>query len=278
MSNTSSISKSKITSLAIGGFDGIHKAHQELIKRLDKNGALMIVSKYGSNLTPKEYRCRFVGLECFFYDLGKIKEFDCKEFADFLKEEFPLLKKIVVGYDFRYGKDRSCSPKDLEKYFKVEVVKEYKLEGVSVHSGVIRELLKNGDIKKANKLLGRFYSIEGKVVCGQGIGGKELVPTLNVVVKDFLLPKEGVYATKTKIDEKLYNSVTFIGIRETTDGEFSVETHILDGHIECKSEILEILFVDRIRDNKRFGSLEELKEAIKNDIKRAKEILDEYKA
>ncbi len=276
MSNTSSISKSKITSLAIGGFDGIHKAHQELIKRLDENGTLMIVSKYGSNLTPKEYRCRFVDRSCFFYDLEKIKDFNCKEFADFLKEEFPALKKIVVGYDFRYGKDRSCSPQDLKKYFRVEVVNEYKLEGVSVHSGVIRELLKNGDIKKANKLLCRFYSIEGKVVHGQGIGGKELIPTLNVVVKDFLLPKNGVYATKTKVDEKLYNSVTFIGIRETTDGEFSVETHILDRYIECKSETLEILFVDRIRDNQKFSSLDELRTAIEKDIKRAKEILDEY--
>ncbi len=279
MSNTSSISKSKITSLAIGGFDGIHKAHQELIKRLDKNGALFVVDRYNSaTLTPGRYRCAYTRKPCFFYKLEKIKSLGCEEFGFFLQKEFSSLKKIVVGYDFRYGKDRSCTPNSLERFFKVEIVKEVIQNGISVHSRTIREFLKNGDVKSAFLLLGRFYEIYGRVICGQGLGQKELVPTINLKVEDFLLPKNGVYATKTAINNRFYNSVTFIGHRVSTDGSFAVETHVLDRHIHCKEEKVGVEFIQRIRDNKKFNSLKELKIEIKNDIKRAKEILDEYKA
>ncbi len=272
MKSTSTISKDSITSLTIGGFDGIHLAHRELIKKAQ---ALMIVSKYNSNLTPKEYRCKFVKKPCFFYELEKIKKFDCDEFAKFLKNEFPSLKKVVVGYDFRYGYKRACGIDDLKSYFEVEVVDEILLDGISVHSGVIRKFISKGEIEKADKLLGRAYSIEGRVIKGQGIGKNELVPTINVSVCDFLLPQNGVYATKCRINKKVYNSVTFIGIRESTDGCFSIEIHIIDKEIKSVGKNVEIFFYKRIRDNKKFNSLKELKEQIKKDIKMAKEILNE---
>lgn len=274
MKSTSSISKDKITSLAIGGFDGIHLAHRELIKRAE---ALMIVSKYNSNLTPKEYRCKFVNKPCFFYELEKIKKFDCDKFAEFLKSEFPNLKRVIVGYDFRYGYNRSCSIENLKLHFEVEVVDEVLLEGISVHSGVIRRLISSGEIEKADKLLGRAYSIEGSVIKGQGIGKSELVPTINLLVCDFLLPQNGVYATKCNIKGKLYNSVTFVGIRQSTDGCFSIETHIIDEEIKNVDKKVEIFFYKKIRDNKKFNSLKELKKQIKEDIKMANEVLNEYR-
>jgi len=208
MLNTSTISKDSIKSIAIGGFDGIHLAHQELIKKAE---ALMIVSKYNSNLTPRDYRCKFAKKPCFFYDLDKIKKLGCKEFSLFLKNEFENLKKIVVGYDFRFGHKRSCGVNQLKEFFDVEIINEVKIDGISVHSGVIREFIKKGEIKKANTLLGRVYSIKGYVVKGQGIGKKELVPTINISVCDFLLPKDGVYASRILIGSELKNSITFIG-------------------------------------------------------------------
>ena len=274
MKSISTISKDSVTSLAIGGFDGIHLAHQELIKRAQ---ALMIVSKYNSNLTPKEYRCKFVKKPCFFYELDDIKELGCLEFAKFLKGEFPGLRKIIVGYDFRFGFNRSCTPKHLKSNFEVEVVDEVVIDGISVHSGVIRDFISSGNIEKAGKLLGRAYSIEGEVIKGQGIGKKELVATLNISVCDFLLPQNGVYATKCAIDEKIYDSVTFIGVRESTDGCFSVETHIIDEDIKNRGKKVEIFFYKKIRDNKKFNSLSELKQQIKQDIKTAKEVLNEYR-
>ena len=274
MKSISTISKDSVISLAIGGFDGIHLAHQELIKRAQ---ALMIVSKYNSNLTPKEYRCKFVKKPCFFYELDDIKKLGCLEFAKFLKEEFPGLKKIVVGYDFRFGFNRSCTPEQLKSNFEVEIVDEVVIDGISVHSGVIREFISSGKIEEAGKLLGRAYSIEGEVIKGQGIGKKELVATLNISVCDFLLPQNGVYATKCSIDDKMYDSVTFIGVRESTDGCFSVETHIIDKDIKNRGKKVEIFFYKKIRDNKKFNSLNELKKQIKEDIKTVKEVLNEYR-
>ncbi len=273
----STISKSEVTSLAIGGFDGIHLAHQALLKRLDNFGALMVINKYNSDLTPGGYRRNFIKFPCFFYELKNIKELKKTQFASFLKKEFPKLKKIVVGYDFRFGKDRCCTSKDLSNFFEVEVVDEVIVDNISVHSGIIREFIQNGKIKKANKFLGRAYSIVGEVMCGQGLGKKELVPTINVNIKDFLLPNEGTYATKTKIDSTFYNSVTFTGVRHSTDGNFSIETHLIDANIQLQCQKIEIFFYQKIRDNKRFNSLSELKKQIQNDINKAKEIINECK-
>ena len=259
-----------IESIAIGAFDGIHKAHQELIRRAD---AVAVIEKGDAILTPGRYRCEFVNKPCYFFELEKIRHMDAEAFVKLLTKSFPNLKKIVVGYDFAFGKDRKYSIEDLRRYFEgiVEVVPEVKIEGISVHSRTIKELLRQGDVALADKLLGRCYMIEGSVIPGQGIGKKELVPTINLAVQRFLLPKEGVYATLTQIDERLYASVSFIGHRVTTDGSFAVETHIIDTE-PPKSKKVRIYFIERIRDNRKFASLQELKEAIAQDIQKAKEI------
>ena len=105
------------------------------------------------------------------------------------------------------------------------------------------------------------------------MGKKELVPTINLQVKEYQLPLEGVYATRTKIDERWYNSVSFLGHRVTTDDSYAVETHILDQKIgEVEGEVL-LEFVDFIRINQKFDSLDELKVQIQNDITAAKKLL-----
>ncbi|RXJ90907.1 bifunctional riboflavin kinase/FMN adenylyltransferase [Arcobacter sp. CECT 8983] len=277
MKKSSSIltNKKSITAIALGGFDGMHYAHQKLFNKLGKNGGIVSIESGFANLTPKSYRQEYSVYPIYYYELENIKHLTGVEFLNLIKEEFPNLEKIVVGFDFCFGKNRqNCIPQ-LKELFdgEVIVIDEIKIEDVPVHSRVIREYLKDGNIKFANKLLAKNYKIFGDQIKGQGLGSKSFVPTINLKVDDFLLPNEGVYATHTIIAEESHNSITFLGHRVTTDGSFAVETHILDKTIKNNYRTVQIEFIDKIRDNKKFDSFEELKEQIHKDINNAREIL-----
>jgi riboflavin kinase/FMN adenylyltransferase len=236
---------------------------------------LLIIDKKTASLTPKQHRCAYLENGCIFLDFDEIKEMSAASFVSFLKNHFINLEKIVVGYDFRFGKNALGDAKELKRLFSKEVliVDEVFIDGLSVHSRVIRELLKDGDIKKATSLLGRYFKIVGEVIKGQGVGSKKLFATLNLEVKEFLIPKEGVYATFTKIGKTSYKSVTFIGKRLSTDGEFSIETHILDKKLNDIKADISISFVEYIRENRKFSSLDALKEQISKDLDFAREII-----
>ncbi len=257
------------TAIAIGGFDGMHLGHQALFQKLGKHGTVLVIETGYANLTPHEERKNFTHYPLFIVDLEEIRHFDGVEFLQFLQENFPKLEKIVVGYDFHFGKNRCYSSADLKEMFsgEVVVVEEVKYKNDSIHSHKIRAKLQLGDIEGANNFLGHNYTIRGKYVRGQGLGAKELVATVNIQTQGFLLPKEGVYATLTRIDneEHLHPSVSFIGHRVSTDGSFAVETHILDTEVVCETNA-SISFVSFIRDNKKFATLQALKEAIQKDI------------
>ena len=273
MKKSSSTLKNSITSIAIGGFDGMHIAHQELFKNLDSNGGILSIESSYANLTPKKYRQEYSKYPIFYYQLEEIKHLEGDEFIRLLEKEFPNLKKVVVGFDFCFGKDRKYCIQKLKELFKGEVIilDEIKLENIAVHSRVIREYIKNGDIKNANKFLGKNYKIYGNHITGQGLGSTDFVPTINLTVKEFLLPKEGVYITKTILNEKEYSSVTFLGHRVTTDGSYAIETHILEPFTQNEDEgIIQIKFLEKIRDNKKFDSFIELKNEILKDIETAK--------
>ncbi|NOQ31354.1 MAG: bifunctional riboflavin kinase/FAD synthetase [Helicobacteraceae bacterium] len=267
----------KIDSIAIGGFDGMHYGHQHLFEELGENGAILVIETGYANLTPSRERERFTHYPIEYYPLDSIRHLKGEEFIKKIKDQFPLLKKIVVGYDFHFGKDRKYSFNDLRTLFggEVVVVDEVSLHNDSVHSHKIRAKLEIGDIKGANQFLSHNYTIHGKVVKGQGIGKKELFATINILTDGFLIPKEGVYASLTRIDdsEHYYPSVSFLGHRVTTDGSFAIESHILtDENIECK-ESASISFIAFIRENQRFENLIELKTAIQKDINLAKKEL-----
>jgi riboflavin kinase/FMN adenylyltransferase len=193
-------------------------------------------------------------------------------FGRFLRDQFPSLKKIVVGYDFRFGKDRRGTPETLKKLDGVQVVivDEQKEGALSIHADTIRRLIREGDIKRAAELLGRPYCIRGHVIRGQGLGKTTFFPTLNIETGNFLLPGEGVYVTKASINGTLLPSVTFIGKRRTTDNAFSVETHILDHEIDTEIDEVEIVFLDYLRGNRKFERFEDLKAQIAEDIESAK--------
>ncbi|MBN2768372.1 MAG: bifunctional riboflavin kinase/FAD synthetase [Campylobacterales bacterium] len=259
-----------IRSIALGAFDGIHLAHKELIQRVE---GVAIIERGNGKLTPGFVRQQYIAKPTFFYHFEKIKELSAKEFVEMLKVDFPNLEKIVVGYDFYFGKNKEGGAKLLQELFHqgVDVIDEIMLDGISIHSRVIKEALSAGDITLANRLLGREYKILGDIIKGQGIGKEKLVPTINLDVKEYILPKEGVYTSYTHIDGEVYRSVSFVGHRESTDGSFAVETHILDEAIEPKCSKIAIEFIDLIRDNKKFDDLDALKKQIDIDIKTARQ-------
>lgn len=256
-------------SIAIGGFDGMHIGHQKLFSALDEYGTIVVIETEYANLTPGHERENFSNHPIFYFNLDEIRHLNGREFIALLKETFPKLEKIVVGYDFHFGKNRKYSFADLEELFDgdVQVIDEVHLDGDSVHSHKIRAKLQIGDIEGANEFLGYNYTIKGKKVAGQGLGQKELVATINIEAEGYLNPKEGVYATLTRIDdeEHFHPSVSFVGHRVSTDGSFAIESHILDGEVICK-EKASISFFAFIRKNEKFENLALLKEAIKKDI------------
>lgn len=268
--------KNSITSIAIGGFDGMHLAHQTLFSNLTENGAIIVIETGYANITPKKTREEYTTFPVFYYELNEIKHLEGKEFIELLKKEFPKLKKIVVGFDFCFGKDRTYCVNELKSMFdgKVKIINEISVNNIAIHSRIIREYIKNGDFKIVQNLLGRKYKIKGIQVRGQGLGKTEFVPTINLEVKDFILPNEGVFITKTVVDNFSYPSITFIGHRVTTDGSFAIETHILNGDIKVHDEHITIKFYDKLRENQKFDSFEKLKIQIFDDIKNCKKFFN----
>ncbi len=265
--------ENEVKSVAIGSFDGMHVAHQELIALAEQ----VVVIEHGrGSLTPGVRRSRYTTKPMAFYLLERVRDLSPERFLERLKIDYPRLEKIVVGYDFRFGRNKEGTPETLERLFsgEVVVVGEISVAGISVHARTIRRYLVDGDLEMANRLLGRPYCIEGEPIRGQGIGGRELVPTINLDVESYRLPAEGVYATHTLIDGERYKSVTFLGDRKTTRGGYAVETHLLDRKVESIHGNVRIEFCHFIRENRRFDTLEELRKTIHRDIQRAKALLN----
>ncbi|PAF44249.1 bifunctional riboflavin kinase/FAD synthetase [Helicobacter sp. 11S02596-1] len=271
-----SISKNpEITSLAMGKFDGVHIAHQKLFEFLDHNGCVLVIDKPNTTcITPLSLRQKLIAHPAYLLEFQKIHSWDGKDFVAFLCEKLPRLQKIVVGYDFRFGKNKNYGADDLKSLFDGEVliVPEIKMNAIPLHSTIIRELIGFGDIALANQLLGRHYEIFGEVVSGQNLGAKELYPTINIKTHQFVLPGNGVYASLTHIDSGVFASVCFVGNRLSTDRNFSIETHLLDKKITLKAKHIGIEFVQKIRDNRHFDSLSALKTQIGEDIAKARSL------
>lgn len=249
--------KDEIYSLAIGRFDGLHLGHGAIFSHLGERSAVLIIENHHANLTPN--RAKFAKIPLFFYEFKEIRALCVGDFIAKLRADFTNLKQIVVGADFRFGRDRSGGVDELRASFggEVCVVDEYKISGVAVHSAKIREFLSAGEIEKANKFLGRNYEICGQIVRGVGLGKRELFATINADINGYFLPKNGVYATFVRIlgisvftparknfDDKSGENLdkfsqisgdnfgwfwgaTFIGNRLSVDEKFAIETHVL---------------------------------------------------
>ena len=222
--------REEVCAVAIGNFDGMHLGHQKLFENLGEHGAIIVVlTGVGSKLTPFALRSAFTQKKIFYCELSKIKNLSGGEFIELLGQNFINLQKIVVGEDFRFGRDRAWGAEFLQREFRGQtcVVGEFCLGGSGVHSSRIKDLLSRGRCEEAAELLGRDYEICGRIVHGQGRGAREFVATLNLEPGWFFIPKSGVYATVTSVRGARYKSVSFVGERLSTDGAFALETHIL---------------------------------------------------
>ncbi|HEC1572845.1 TPA: bifunctional riboflavin kinase/FAD synthetase [Campylobacter upsaliensis] len=273
------LEKNEVKTLAIGCFDGIHLGHLELIKRLDLNGALLVINKFKGEILSDFKQKQELGKRAIFtLEFEKIRHLKAQDFLHLLRQEFKFLEHIVVGYDFVFGHNKEAGAFDIERLsgIKTSIVPEFKLDGLSVHASLIKDFLARGEVKKAERFLGRKYSIKARVIRGQGLGKKELFATLNLENLDYFLPKNGVYASMIKIGEERFKSVSFLGVR-STDLAFSVETHIVE---EFQKEVrvgeeVELFFIEFLRENEKFSNLKALKEKIKQDVEQAKEILSD---
>lgn len=219
-----------VCAVAIGNFDGMHLGHQKLFENLGKHGAIIVIlAGGGTKLTPFASRQAFTNKKIFYCDLRAIKSLSGGEFIALLRQNFINLQKIVVGEDFRFGRDRAWGVEFLRREFRGQtcVLGEFCLSGGGVHSSRIKELLLHGRCEEAAELLGRDYEICGRIVRGQGRGAREFVATLNLDASGYFMPKSGVYATLARAGSKEFASVSFLGHRLSTDGAFAIETHIL---------------------------------------------------
>lgn len=261
-----------IQSITIGSFDGLHLAHQQLISQAEM---IVVIERNSGYLTAGYKRSLYTDKPITFYHFEKIRALTPAAFVAKLKEDFPRLSKIIIGYDFHFGKDKSGDATHLKALFDGEVViiEEITIQDTPIHSKTIKALLREGDIASANTLLGRRYRIDGQIIPGQGLGGKTLVPTLNLHIEQYQLPLEGVYVTRTQIAGIWLPSVSFIGHRVSTDGEFSIETHILGQDIGTVTGLLWVEFVAFLRHNRKFDGLPALKAQIEQDIQDARKVL-----
>lgn len=287
------------TAVALGNFDGIHIGHQNLIKtmvykarKMDLKPSLLLFKehtktvlnenspKYITSIDQKIKIAKKLGVE-----LVYIIDFD-KKLMKLSPDEFVkkiLVKKIksklvVVGYDYRFGYKASGDASYLEKLaskydFEVKIIDPIKNNGIIVSSSNIRELIKEGKVEKVETQLRRPYSVLGKVIRGDNRGHKLGFPTANIeLIDNYVIPKNGVYKTYTKIDGKVYKSATNIGYNPTFNKKrklLKFETHILDFKKDIYGKIIEISFKKFLRDDIKFNNVEDLIDQLKLDIKEA---------
>lgn len=289
-------------SVTIGNFDGVHIGHSKIIEKVVDLAKVHNLKSVVVTFDP--HPLNFFGNEIkLLTDIEKKSEILAEKGVDFhivmnfnreLMSMDPevfvreiVVKKLrakylVVGYDYRFGSRRK-GDFELLKLFSVKYgytpfkFEKVVINDITVSSSNIRKLLQDGDLKLANKMLGRFYSIRGVVAKGDGIGRLLSYPTANIKVDDYLIPKNGVYATLIRVDKELYKSVTNVGIRPTIPGknELRVETFIFDFNGELYDKKVELFFVEYMREEKKFDNFDDLKNRIKIDCIEAKEILEE---
>lgn len=281
--------------VTIGTFDGIHLGHQEILSRLikssknkDLNSVVLtffphpriILNKYNEvkmidTLDEKIIHLNEIGIDSLIihpfdrnFSLLSANQF----IKDFLVDKLKI-KHIIIGYDHRFGKGREASVTDLKNYandydFTVEEIKAQEIEKITVSSTKIRNSINQGDIKTTEKYLGRYFNLTGKVVKGDGLGKKINYPTANIFIKETykIIPKDGVYLVETIIKDELFNGMMNIGHRPTIGTKNkSIEVHLFNFNEDIYGQVISIKMISKIRDEKKFSSIQALKEQLVKD-------------
>jgi len=283
----------------VGNFDGVHRAHkavlEDIIARAPQQGAKAVAVTFEPHpirilrpdaglklITPLPEKLRLLattGLDAvlllpFTRDLSLMTP---HQFAhDILKKRLQA-REVHEGYNFHFGHKAAGNVTMLAEFgrdmgFEVKTYPEMKLRGEPVSSSHIRKLIQGGRISRARHLLTRPFSILSTPGRGRGFGSKYTVPTINLSRYEELAPKDGVYITRTRVGEDCFDSVTNVGNRPTFGADsFAIETHLLNFHpIELGPETeVEIHFLDRLRDEIKFPTVDALKAQIGKDVKKA---------
>jgi len=296
--------------ITIGNFDGVHIGHQalfhEVIEKADAIDGTSIamtfdphpirVLKKNNNpplITMQEQKTELIersGMDVLIC-IPFTKQFASLSAEDFIKNLLINkigMKAIVVGEDYAFGRNREGNLAFLKTYASelgyevivAEWIKAARNVSDRISSTKIRELVMAGKVEPASKMLGRHYQIRGQVVKGRDRGGKLLgIPTANIHLQDELCPKTGIYAVTVEYSNRLYKGVANIGYSPTfDDNEFTVEVHLLDFVENIYGEKIRVNFIERIRDEKKFTNILELKKQIHQDIRTAAKILAAYDA
>jgi len=289
--------------LTIGNFDGVHQGHlalfdmvKERARLIDGQSALMTFDPHPIKVIKPGNGLRLITLtrqKLKLIEKANIDMVFCipftREFAaisanDFVQEVLVSrigVREVVVGYDYTFGHNREGDIQFLKKAgedfgFVVHVVQPVYVGDKLVSSTSIRKLIQEGNLSEARELLGRDYQICGTVVKGKNRGGRLLgFPTANIELIDELVPKLGVYAVHVIVDNQTLNGVTNIGFNPTFGkGPFSVETHLLDFEGDLLGKKIQIKFMERLRDERPFGSVKDLSHQIGQDILKARKVFD----
>jgi riboflavin kinase/FMN adenylyltransferase len=290
--------------VTIGTFDGIHLGHQKILSRLikssknkDLNSVVLtffphpriILNKYNEVKMIDTLDEKIIHLNEIGIDSLVIHPFD-KNFSllsanqfikDFLVDKLKI-KHIIIGYDHRFGKGREASVTDLKNYaddydFTVEEIKAQEIEKITVSSTKIRNSINQGDIKTTEKYLGRSFNLTGKIVKGDGLGKKINYPTANIFIEETykIIPKDGVYLVETIIEDKLFNGMMNIGHRPTIGTNVkSIEVHLFNFNEDIYGKVISIKMISKIRDEKKFSSIEALKEQLVKDENYCLKLID----
>jgi riboflavin kinase / FMN adenylyltransferase len=279
-----------------GTFDGVHLGHQKILQRLHEiskkhNGESVVITFWPHPrmiLRPTDLSLKLLNTFEEKVELLRKQDIDhliripfTKEFSQLTSQEFITkilvetigTKKLVIGYDHRFGKNREGSFEQLKLNgptygFDVEEIPQQDIDHVAVSSSKIRKALAAGDLDTATHFLGRPYSITGRVIKGDKLGRVLGFPTANIDLDlhDKLIPIEGIYAVKVIHEQSEYGGMLYIGTRPTVDGsKRSIEVNIFNFDKEIYGESLLVLFIKLLRMDSKFQDLESLKEQLHKD-------------
>lgn len=292
----------------IGFFDGVHKGHRFLLEHLQKEArltntlsAVISFANHPRKLIQPDFQLHLIntldekianlsstGIDaCFLLDFTEdIRNLTAREFiCDFLSAKMHVTK-LLIGYDHRFGRDRAEGFEDYVRYGKscgMEVVQEPVFnDGTdrNYSSSEVRRNFISGNIAEATSILGQYYRLEGVVIHGHQLGRKLGFPTanLNPFEKDKIIPSNGVYAAKVQLENgDSFPSMVNIGFRPTVDSEMnrlSVEAHLIGFEGDLYDQSITISFIERIRDERKMSSIEELKKQLSLDCKTSLQIIE----
>lgn len=292
--------------VTVGTFDGVHLGHQKIIEHLNAAAAAIQgesviltfhphprmvlfpddddIKLLSTEEEKKELLERFAVEHLIIHPFTK--KFSRTTYLDFVRGTLIhkiRMKKLVIGYNHHLGRNREGSFRDLKKLsllynFQLEKIPAQMVNKVEISSSKIRRALECGDIRIANKFLGYEYSIGGEIIKGKGLGRELGYPTANIQINDKykLIPANGIYAVKAEMGNNIYRGMMCIGMNPTVNGEKrAIEVNIFDFEKNIYGETIRIFFEQKIRDEKKFNSLEELKQAIGNDREKALSIFSD---